>query len=157
MSDNFNSMCKSCFSSVFLGVIFWHLKNNAKRLVMDTQYSLYIHLKFSNSSIYMYLEIDIHFYPFLCIVRFSNIINIIYIYIYSVLYLSTFTFYTFSFIYIYIYAYIYKIYMYIYIYIYIDRERERDICMHLFMSNIKKKSIIERNFVLVALKYFNST
>ena len=124
MSDNFNSMCKSCFSSVFLGAIFWHLENNAKRLIIDTQYSLYIHLKFSNSSIYMYLEIDIHFYPFLCIVRFSNIINIIYIYIYyilySVLYLSTFTFYTFSFIYIYIYIYVYMhIYIYIYISIYI--------------------------------------
>ena len=124
MSDNFNSMCKSCFSSVFLGAIFWHLENNAKRLIIDTQYSLYIHLKFSNSSIYMYLEIDIHFYPFLCIVRFSNIINIIYIYIiyYIVCYTLVLSLFILFHLYIYIYIYIYIcIYAYIYIYIYIYR------------------------------------
>ena len=120
MSDNFNSMCKSCFSSVFLGAIFWHLENNAKRLIIDTQYSLYIHLKFSNSSIYMYLEIDIHFYPFLCIVRFSNIINIIYIYIYIyiIYYIVCYTLVLSLFILFHLYIYI-CIYAYIYIYIYI--------------------------------------
>ena len=30
------------------------------------------------------------------------------------------------------------------------------ICMHILMSSKKKKSIVERNFVLVALKYFIS-
>ena len=57
---------------------------------------------------------------------------------------------------------LFHLYIYMHIYIkyiciYIEREKEIDICVHLFMSNIKKKSIIERNFVLVALKYFNST
>ena len=50
-----------------------------------------------------------------------------------------------------IYIDIYNIHMYIYIYIYIC------ICMCIFMSSINKKSIIERNFVLVVLKYFVST
>ena len=50
--------------------------------------------------------------------------------------------------------YIYKNverYKYLCIYIYVH------VCMYIFMSSINKKSIIERNFVLVVLKYFNST
>ena len=56
---------------LFSGVVLRHPNNNSKRLVEDTNYSLYIHLNFAKC---VYIYIYIHLY----------IINITYIYIYMI-------------------------------------------------------------------------